>query len=143
MNYTTPLEFIARNSYFLFIEPRIKYARGLGDGISIEKTSIIKDYFRKILPEQWHKLSLRTALENMADTLSTKIGQEAKQDFDPAKASRQSVQYFLRWALTGGRPGPSLMHTLSILGRAVSLERIEDAAAVLEKMEFEANEDSA
>lgn len=34
------------------------------------------------------------------------------------------------------------MLTMSILGRDVSLKRIEDAATVLEKMTFEANNSS-
>lgn len=34
------------------------------------------------------------------------------------------------------------MLTMSILGRDVSLKRIEDAAAVLEKMTFETNNSS-
>lgn len=76
----------------------------------------------------------------MADTLSKKWGQGYNQRVDLAKASRSSVQHFLRWALTGGRPGPTLMLTMSILGRDVSLKRIEDAATALEKMTFEAND---
>lgn len=67
----------------------------------------------------------------MALTLSTKRGQDSDQSVDLAKASRASVQHFLRWALTGGRPGPTLMLTMTILGRDVSLKRIEDAAAAL------------
>lgn len=74
----------------------------------------------------------------MADTLSKKWGQGYNQGVDLAKASRASVQHFLRWALTGGRPGPTLVLTMSILGRDVSLKRIEDAATALKKMTFEA-----
>ena len=94
------------------------------------------------MPEQWHEPNLREAFEDMVNTLSKKWGQSFNQNVDLAKASRASVQHFLRWALTGGRPGPTLMLTMSILGRDVSLKRIEDAATVLEKIIFEANESS-
>lgn len=107
-----------------------------------ENTGTIIDHFRKVTPERWDEQSLRDAFEKMASTLSTKWGQDSNQVIDLAKASRASVQHFLRWALTGGRPGPNLTLTMSILGRDVSLRRIEDAATVLEKMMFEANDNS-
>lgn len=104
---------------------------------------MIIDQFQKVLPEEWDEQNLKEAFENMVVTLSTKLGQDFNEIIDPAKTSRDSVQHFLRWALTGGRSGPTLMLTMSILGRDVSLKRIEDAASVLEKMVFEANESSA
>lgn len=107
-----------------------------------ENTGTIMDHFREILPEQWDEPSLREAFENMADNISTKWGQDSGQSVNLAKASRASVQHFLRWALTGGRPGPTLMFTMSILGRNVSLRRIEDAAAVLDNMTLEKNDGS-
>lgn len=143
INYTTPSEFVERNSHFFFIGHREEYKRGPSNGILTENTAIITDRFQEILPGQWGESSLREAFENMADTLSMKLGQDSNQSAEAAKASRVSVQHFLRWALTGGRPGPTLMLTMSILGRDVSLKRIKDAAAVLERMEFEANESSA
>ena len=142
INYTTPPEFVERNSDFFFLKPRESYTRGPSDGILTENTATIIDHFRKILPEQWEEPSLREAFERMADNLSKKWEQGYNQSVDLAKASRASVQHFLRWALTGGRPGPTLMLTMSILGRDVSLKRIEDAATVLEKMTFEANDSS-
>ena len=108
----------------------------------IETTGTIIGPFRKISPEKWDELSLKEAFEKMASTLSTKWAQDSNQIIDLAKASRVSVQRFLRWALTGGRPGPTLTLTMSILGRNESLKRIEDAATVLEKMTFEASDGS-
>ncbi|CAD6589288.1 MAG: Glutamate--tRNA ligase mitochondrial [Alectoria sarmentosa] len=140
--YTTPSEFVERNSQFFFFEPREKYHRGASDSILTENIGTIIDHFREILPEQWDEPSLREAFENMADNLSTKWGQDSNQSVNLAKASRASVQHFLRWALTGGRPGPTLMFTMSILGRNVSLRRIEDAAAVLDNMTLEKNQGS-
>lgn len=103
----------------------------------------ITDRFRKVLPEQWGEPSLREALENVVNSLSMQCSQDLNQIPDLAKVAKVSVQHFLRWALTGGRPGPTLILTMSILGRDASLERIEDAAAVLEKKTFEANNSSA
>ena len=142
-NYTTPSEFVERNYHFFFVEPREKYKCGPSDGILTDNIDMIIDQFQKVLPEEWDEQNLKEAFENMVVTLSTKLGQDFNEIIDPAKTSRDSVQHFLRWALTGGRSGPTLMLTMSILGRDVSLKRIEDAASVLEKMVFEANESSA
>ena len=92
------------------------------------------------MPEQWEESNLREAFEKLAQTISTKWCQDSEQTFDLAKASRASTQHFLRWALTGGRPGPSLVLTMSILGRDVCLKRIEDAAVALDNLRLEAND---
>ena len=139
INYTTPTEFVERNSYFFFHKPREEYARGLGDGMLTKNASTVTDNFRKLLPEQWNEPNLKKTIEELALTLSTKWGQGCNERVDLAKASRASVQHFLRWALTGGRPGPTLMLAMNILGRDLSLERIEDAVMILEKMTLEAN----
>lgn len=108
-----------------------------------EHIATIIDHFREILPEQWNHSCLKEALENIANTLPMKQSHNSSQINDLAKASRASVQQFLRWALTGGRPGPTLILTMSILGRDASLTRIEDAAAVLEQMTSEGNDSLA
>ena len=105
-----------------------------------ENTGTIIHHFREILPEQWDQTSVREAFEKMDVALSTKWTHGSNEQVDLAKNSRASAQHFLRWALTGGRPGPSLMLTMSILGRDVSLRRIEDAATLLKNMTFEAND---
>ena len=105
-----------------------------------ENTGIIIHHFRDILPEQWSEASVREAFEKMAVVISTKLTHGSNEEVDLGKTSRASAQHFLRWALTGGRPGPSIMLTMSILGRDESLRRIEDAATVLESITFEAND---
>ena len=142
-NFTSTSEFVERNSYFLFIKPQERYKSGPGDRAVTENTAIITDHFQKILPEHWGEASLGEAFDNIAGMLSVKPGWSSDQNLDLVKASRVSVQYYLRWALTGGRPGPTLMATMSILGRDVSLKRIQDAAAVLKRMELEENNRSA
>ena len=116
------------------------YKRRPSYDILTENTSTIIHHFREILPGQWDEASLREAFEKMAVVLSTKWTHGSNEKADLAKTSRASAQYFLRWALTGGRPGPSLMLTMSILGRDVSLRRIEDAATELKNMAFETND---
>ena len=116
------------------------YTRRPSHDLLTENTGTIIHPFREILPEQWNEASVREAFEKMAAVLSKKWTRGSNEKDDLAKTSRASAQNFLRWALTGGRPGPSLTLTMSILGRDVSLKRIEDAATVLEQMTFEVND---
>ena len=140
INYTTPLEFVERNFDFFFPKAREKYACRPRHEMLIESTGAIINHFQEILPEQWGEASLREAFEKMAITISRKWDQGSDQKVYSEKSFRASVQHFLRWALTGGRPGPTLILTMGILGRDVSLRRIEDAATVLEKTTLEAND---
>ena len=140
INFTTPFEFVKRNYDFFFPKPREKYTRRPSYERLTENTGIIIHHFREILPEQWDEASVREAFEKMAVVLSKKWTHESNEEVDLAKTSKASAQHFLRWALTGGRPGPSLMLTMSILGRDVSLRRVEEAATVLENMTSEAND---
>ena len=116
------------------------YTRRPSYDIVTENTGTIVHHFRDILPEQWDEASVREAFEKMAVVLSRKWTHGSNEEVDLAKTSRASAHHFLRWALTGGRPGPSITLTMSILGRDVSLRRIEDAATVVENMIFEAND---
>lgn len=43
------------------------------------------------------------------------------------KAWNQAIHHYLRWALTGGLPGPSTSATMEVLGRDVSMQRIQEA----------------
>ena len=140
INFTTAAEFVKRNHELFFAKPRERYTCLPSHDKLTANTGTIISHFREILPEQWGEASLREAFEKMTVTLSMKWSQGSNQNVDLAKTSRASVQHFLRWALTGGRPGPTLMLTMSILGRDISLRRIEDAATVLEDMTFEEND---
>ena len=68
----------------------------------------------------------------LSENLLAKYGNKSILDFDDlAKTSRNALQNFMRWALVGGRPGPTIVVTMVLLGRDISLRRIEDAAALL------------
>ena len=47
------------------------------------------------------------------------------------KTSFAQVQSFLRWAVSYGHSGPGMAHTMVILGRTVTLERIKCAIEML------------
>lgn len=103
----------------------------------------IKSHFFNVPPEKWQELGLRQAFEGLTDGLSAKWEVDHDQRSDQVKACRTSLQHFLRWALTGGRPGPVWVMTMTLLGRDESLGRIESAAASFDIIVDETNKTSA
>ena len=45
------------------------------------------------------------------------------------KEVNKAVNQYLRWAVAGGSSGPGIAETMVLLGRAVTLQRLEDAAS--------------
>lgn len=43
------------------------------------------------------------------------------------KTFKKELYHYLRWALSGGAPGPGIPETMEILGRAESVKRLEEA----------------
>jgi len=105
----------------------------------------MKEHFIDVPLEEWDETHLKEAFEKLAEHLSAKRDRDYQldtrfnRDTDPAKAFRVSFQHFLRWALMG-RPGPALMSTMALLGRDVSLHRIEEAVALFDILVTEANQ---
>lgn len=108
---------------------------------------IVRNHFRGVSSEKWSEANLKDAFSQMASALKAKWDHDGDlaHDLDsaPVKTRMTIVQHFLRWALFGGRPGPMLMATMDLLGRDVSLQRIEDAAAELDAIVPETEETSA
>lgn len=64
---------------------------------------------------------------------------------DQAKAIVNSIGRYLRWALVGGRPGPGIRIVMIVLGRDVTLQRLQEAHAEFETFSStnEAHQDEA
>lgn len=45
------------------------------------------------------------------------------------KEVNKAVNQYLRWAVAGGNSGPDIAETMLLLGRDVTLQRLEDAAS--------------
>lgn len=143
VNYTTPKIFFERNSYFFCDEPRNKWSTGSNDHQLKDAIGLLSSNFKAVTPEQWDEEYLKHVFDRIADEISVRGNQEEGSQTDSGKAGLSFVQHFLRWALSGGRPGPRLISTMAILGREVSLRRIEDAASSLEALSVEVEDDSA
>ena len=143
VNYTTPKHFLERNSYFFCDEPRKDWMPGPNDHQLKDAIGLLIGTFRAVTSEQWDETHLKHVFDRIAHDMSVQWDQEEGSRSDNGKSALSSLQHFLRWALSGGRPGPRLISTMAILGREVSLRRIEDAASSLEAPFVEVNGDSA
>ena len=143
VNYTTPKQFVERNSYFFCDEPRKDWMPGPNDHQLKDAIGLLSSTFRAVTSEQWDEKNLKQVFDRMANYMSVQWDQEEGPRNDKGKSALSSVQHFLRWALSGGRPGPRLISTMAILGREVSLRRIQDAASSLEAPFVEVKDGSA
>lgn len=76
-----------------------------------------------LTPEsEWSAESLRASMTALQPLLT------AHQGRDVEKKWRREFYHYLRWALLGGKPGPSLPQTMEILGKNICVRRIQSAA---------------
>ncbi len=87
----------------------------------------IEGVFSAVTYEEWKETNLKQASENLVELL--RANWEMIKSKDPATDCRTVLNRFLRWALTGGRPGLTVISTMALLGRDEAIRRIEDAAA--------------
>ena len=137
-NYITSQGFFERNAHFFCCKTGRSYAHRPDDYLLKRGICLIEGQFQQIPVEMWNEDSVKRAFDCVIDEMS-KVW-EVDRDRDPSgtRECRTAVQHFLRWALTGGSPGPALIFSMSLLGRDVSLARIEDAAAAFKTLKLEA-----
>lgn len=122
MNHTTPKDFFDRNFYLFCTFEREQYSPRKDDSLlRISFDHMVRD-FAAITQEQWGELKVKQVLEELAISLLPIWKTDRKN-------CRNALSHFLRWALTGGRPGLAVIPIMALLGRDESVRRIEDAAA--------------
>ncbi|KAL2048544.1 hypothetical protein N7G274_000456 [Stereocaulon virgatum] len=135
-NYTTPNEFFARLSPLFCSQPRKEWESHPEDHVLKDNMDTIVNSFKEVSCQRWSEANLKDVLSQMTSALEAKWdgNGDVAYDLDPTAGKRRMsiVKSFLRWALFGGRSGPTLMVMMNVLGRDLSLQRIEDAAAQLD-----------
>lgn len=51
------------------------------------------------------------------------------------KRFKKELYHYLRWALSGGNPGPGIPETMAILGRAESIRRLDEGRRLTGELE--------
>lgn len=86
--------------------------------------------FNEVTDQDWLLENLQRSLLAKGERLAELVHQSAPINGRSKVEPRQLTSYFnrfLRWALTGGRPGPSIINTLILLGPAISRRRLAAA----------------
>ena len=89
----------------------------------------VHHHFDQIPLTKWTQSELRDESSNIIVDL-TKLkypGLDLNQDPTRMKKLSGAVNHYIRWALTGGLPGPAIPFTMDLLGREVTMQRLEEA----------------
>lgn len=90
--------------------------------------TIIQEAFDSVDQHDFKAIDLKKPFESSVVAISKERYRDRAPSKDELKAVKNDVQHFLRWALAGGRPGPTLLMTMEILGKDVSLSRIREVS---------------
>ncbi|THC92963.1 hypothetical protein EYZ11_007554 [Aspergillus tanneri] len=71
-----------------------------------------------LLHQQPHPLGLLEKEENEEDVRKARVAAD--------KAFKKELYHYLRWALSASAPGPGIPETMTILGRAETLQRLQE-----------------
>lgn len=136
MNYISPPDFVERNSYFFFDEAKPSSERGNIDSPPIKDLPRIIDHFTSIPHENWTEALLQHEIAGLHETLQCNYDSKSPEhNRNGLKTSRRQLQTILRSAVSLGRPGPSIGLTMAILGRSVTLRRLQKLAVILPAVE--------
>lgn len=131
-NYTSPAEFLERNSYFFFDEEKPSSEHDIVDSTLIKDLPRIIDHLKAIPPESWTGSFLHHEIAKLHQMLCCIFEYESADHFkNRLKTFRGRLQTLLRSAVSFGRPGPGIGQTMAILGKDVTLRRLKDTAVTL------------
>ena len=133
-NYTTPRDFFDRHAPCLCEISRPPYVPSTdvaGRSFTMSQFQTISDQIEQITAGDWSIAKLEETMGELALELGgvdrRNIGADDVRE--EAKAIGNAIGRYLRWALTGGQPGPGVRLVMIVLGRDVTLQRLQEANA--------------
>ncbi|KAL8706885.1 MAG: hypothetical protein Q9201_000154 [Fulgogasparrea decipioides] len=138
-NYTSPKAFFDNYRYFFYNEPLP--SKGSNPRlIELYATSaalwphlrVVNSNLRQLPPAEWTDGIINQKTQEIVNEVSSaleRIGDESHKLDE--KAVYKSIQSYLRLAVARGSSGPPMHTTMSLLGREVSLRRLDELADLL------------
>ncbi|KAL1863563.1 Glutamate--tRNA ligase mitochondrial [Paecilomyces lecythidis] len=148
-SYTNAQDFVERNrSFFTPTLDRTPYTPASSKNASDSETptvpisalhtaaaafSLVPEFHWSAEAQRFNISSYDGASALSDTTSSTSATEEAppeeaeKARIAADKTFKKELYHYLRWALSGGAPGPGIPETMEILGRAESVKRLEEA----------------
>ena len=131
-SYTTPQDFFDRHIHIFGPISRKPYLPDLTDGekaITADNVELISHHFDQVSANQWTESGINGAISKIISDLYGAESLDFKSEADLAelKKANTSLSRYLRWAITGGRPGPQLSAIAEIMGRDIVMVRLREA----------------
>lgn len=141
-NYLSPPQFVTRTDYFYHeLENKKSWETYANIPQSPPKEDIVMavEQIKQIPAEDWNAETLR---QKLLDVVSVWSNSKPHQGDAMVKSKEQTtfqicLHHCLRHMIAGGKPGPSTAETMGILGRDVTLRRLNSAIKVAETTEQE------
>lgn len=138
--FTTPREFFTQHLYFFHPVVRDPYDFETDpSALSVisDQFDTVNDRISQVSVESWTESRLRAEVNTIiSDIAAHKIDHpDQEADHLHLKNVGKVVNKYLRWAITGGLSGPGMPITMELLGRGITLKRLEEAKAELKKVQ--------
>ncbi len=133
-NYTTPRDFFDRHAPCLrhiSRPPYVPSADIAGTPFNKDQLQLISDRLGRLSIVDWPSAKLEhTMRELVLDIAGIDRANLGADDVkEEVKSVTNALGRYLRWALTGGRPGPAIKLVMVLLGQEVTLQRLREANA--------------
>ena len=137
--YTTPGEFFYQHIYFF--RPVVRDSYDLetdpsGLNVISGQFDAVNDRISQVSIDSWTESHLRAEINKIISDIAVHKIDHPDQELDQLHLKRvgKSINNYLRWALTGGLSGPGMPVTMELLGRDITLERLEEAKSGLKAL---------
>ena len=138
-NYTTPRDFFDRHA-FCFRQvsrpPYVPRTDVAGSSFTTDHVQMISERLGQIPADDWSVDKLEATMGELACDIGGLEPKNLRADDvrHEAKFIGNAIGRYLRWALTGGRPGPGIRIVMIVLGQEVTLQRLREANAEVETL---------
>lgn len=138
--YTTPGEFFTKHLYFfhpVVRDPHDFETDPSALSVISDQIDAVNDRISQVSVDSWTESRLRAEVNTIiSDIAAHKIDHpDQEANHLHLKSVGKVVNKYLRWAITGGLSGPGMPITMELLGRDITLERLEEAKAELKKVQ--------
>lgn len=136
--FTTPREFF--NQHLYFFHPVVRHSYDLEtelSGLSFisDQFDAVYDRIVQVSVDSWTESCLRAEINKIVSDIAAHKIDHPDQEAEKLHLKRvgKGINSYLRWSITGGLSGPGMPITMELLGRHITLQRLEEAKAELKK----------